>query len=361
MSFRRSHNDLAYGEEIDSRVGNRWDRDRFERVRAKSRPRERDSFKFEEDDRWGPRGGSRDIDVDERFNRRGSRGGWEERRFFEDDRYTSPRKSEFFEDERYRSGKEVAPYMHRFEREPPPRPSYVRRQSSWDAHDRRPYREEPYYGDRGGDRGGGERQNNDLRLNIRMGSPDSRSTRHDDRRREFDEHISIDERDRHDDRKHDQIDERISINERDRHDDRKRDRFDERINIDDRGRHDDWRVDISERRHDEPRYPREPEPRYYRDPDWREREYDDYHGARIIRERERRIDRRARSPPREIEPPHEEESRETETKETFEFKEEVKEERPPGTKKGKTRMPKRLVHRQALLDLGFPFDEEVGL
>lgn len=343
-NFRRSYNDLAYGEDVDLRVGGRWDRDRFERARAKSRPRERESFRYEEDDRYGPRGDHRDIEFDEKFDRRGPHGGWEERsRFFEDDRYTPPRKSkfDFMEEDRLRSGKEVAPYMHRFEREPPPRPPHIRRQSSLDAYDRRPHRDAPAYEERGC----GERQNNDLKLNIRMGSPHEhddrpRSARHDDRRRDFDE--------------------RISIDERDRHDDRKRDRFDEHIDIDERDRNDDRRIEISQRRYDEPRHYREPEPRYYRDPDWREyRDYEDYNGARIIRERERRIDRRARSPPQEIEPPREPSPHHHEQKETYEFKEEIKEERPPGTKKGKTRMPKRLVHRQAILDLGYPFDEEV--
>ena len=34
--------------------------------------------------------------------------------------------------------------------------------------------------------------------------------------------------------------------------------------------------------------------------------------------------------------------------------------RPPKLKKGKTRMPKRLVHRDAIIDLNYPFEEEEG-
>ena len=379
MSYR-------YGDE-DYRGGNRWDRDRFERVRAKSRPRERESFGFSEHDRYGPRGTTRDFHFDDRFDRRGSRGGWEERdRFVEDERFTSPRRSkfEFKDDERYRSGKEVAPFMDRFDRGPA-RPGVIRRQSSWDGFDRRPHREAPYYDY---NERGGEHQNNDVKLNIRMGSPDhhdhhdarSRSARpdHDDRWHDrFDERIDIRERDRHDGRS-ERFDERIDIRERDGRDDRRLKKYDSRTDVDDHDRRNNISININEGHREEPNYyDRGPDPRHYRDypqPEWREyrdnRDYEDYNGARIVLERERTIDRRARSPSRErarslsherehsrIEPRISD--RGHEERETYEYKEEIKEERPLGTKKGKTRMPKRLVHRRALLDLDYPFDEEV--
>lgn len=276
MASRRSNYDLAYGDDYESRGGQRWDRDRFERTRARSRgpPGGRESFRFEETDKFGPRGGRRDIEIDDRYENRGPRGSRvEERdRFFEEDRYYTPRKSrpEFLEEDRYRSsGKELAPYKNRFEEpEPPKRPGFARRQSSWDAHDRRPI---PRYDDRD------DRGHEDLKVSVRVGSPPSKS------------------------------------------------RYEE-------SRYDDRRYE------DEQRYSR-PEPE--------RRDYEDYRDSRIIRERELQIDRRA---PRGY--------RETEERESYEEVDRGPR-RPPGMKKGKTRMPKRLVHKRAIVELGYPFEEEV--
>lgn len=41
--------------------------------------------------------------------------------------------------------------------------------------------------------------------------------------------------------------------------------------------------------------------------------------------------------------------------------EEISEAPPLPGKRGKTRMPKRLVHRKAIVELGYPFEEEVGI
>ncbi|KAL9061551.1 MAG: hypothetical protein Q9162_000083 [Coniocarpon cinnabarinum] len=356
MSYRR------YDDRDDFGGGGRWDRERFERARAKSRPR--DSFRFEEEDRYGPRGFSRNFEFDDRFERRGGPRDrlMERERTYEDDRYRNDRRLDFMEEDRYRGGKEIAPYMNRFDQEPPPRPGMIRRRSSWNDFERREYPEPRYYEDRDRDR-----QNNDMRLNIRLGSPherderprsaigdpkdryDDRKSHFDDRKSHFDDRKShFDDRKSHyGDRKSHYDDQHIDIDER---------VGDRRINIDiDEGRRNDDRY-----RRDEPRYYRE-QPEYYRGP----RDYEDYNGARIIRERERIIDRRAESPRREevISPPqedhhhHDVENHEYKFEETH-IKEEAREERPAGTKKGRTRMPKRLVHYKAIADLGYPYDEE---
>jgi hypothetical protein len=111
----------------------RWDRERFERF---SRPeeRERDYMRFEEQ-RESPRRSH--VLLDERIDRRGPRGQFEEReRFVEDERYEPPRRRRdmAFLDERPRpemTGQALAPYRR-------PRPQFIRRQSSLDTFDRRP-------------------------------------------------------------------------------------------------------------------------------------------------------------------------------------------------------------------------------
>lgn len=143
--FRSGNNDLAYGEAPE-----RWDRDRFERVRVSERDRPVRT----------------DIRIEDRIDSRGPRGRYEEHDFFEErDRYyapprqsSRPRRSdrELFgeEDPRYLADRALAPYrprerverereidieVERIRRAPPPaRPGLLRRQSSLDTFDRRP-------------------------------------------------------------------------------------------------------------------------------------------------------------------------------------------------------------------------------
>ena len=112
-----------------------------------------------------------------------------------------------------------------------------------------------------------------------------------------------------------------------------------------------------------PRYAREPPEiirmpgpgRHRRSPPRYERDYEeirvaepDYYGDEDFRgykEREIITDRRRK-------PPVEYEERETET---FEIEEEA-----PFPRKGKTRMPGRIVSKRAIIELGYPFEEEVS-
>src|ERR1700761_9327314 len=111
------------------RTDQRWDRDRFERLRRN--PDERDYYRVEE--REGPR--RSDIVLDERIERRGPRGRFEEReRYVEEDRYDPPRRNTAYFEQRPPpevTGQALAPYRR-------PRPQFVRRQSSLDTFDRRP-------------------------------------------------------------------------------------------------------------------------------------------------------------------------------------------------------------------------------
>ena len=80
----------------------------------------------------------------------------------------------------------------------------------------------------------------------------------------------------------------------------------------------------------------------------------DYYGDeefRGFRERERTTVRRRRSSSRHYEPRE---------RESFEEVEAVEEEKP-FPRRGKTRMPKRLVHTRAIIELGYPFEEEVSV
>lgn len=98
----------------------------------------------------------------------------------------------------------------------------------------------------------------------------------------------------------------------------------------------------------------------YRDaePEYRE----DYREVEIRREKSRarksrRSDRSERSESRFRAP-----SSKSSSSSSSSF-EEIREVSPPPLpgKKGKTRMPKRLVHKSAIIQLGYPFEEEVGL
>lgn len=333
MGSRRSNYDLAYGDDFYERRGGgggggRWDRERFERERARSRgPPGRESFRFEESDRIGPRSSRLDVEFDERSSGRPrprSAVYGERESFLEDDRRRS-RPGFFEEDERIRvssGGRDLAPYKNRYEDPLPPRrvervvPRFEEERS------------------RGGD--------DNIKIDLRVGGDDKRDQRRDDRR----EDIRVDERfsDRRGDRREDfRIDERFSDDRRrdDRYDDRRGDRKVD-IHIDDR--HDD-RYGPPRGYYEDRQVYRPPPPPI--EPDWRD--YEDYRDAKIIRERT--IDRRAPSRPRSVY-----EERDSFEEVTEEVKE--KEKRPPGTKKGRTRMPKRLVHRRALLEMGWPFDDE---
>lgn len=129
MAYRRSDDDLAYGEAY----GGRWDRNRF--------AAERD--RFEEHDRYyagGPGGRVRETSVDERFDRKPLRP-WDD----------DPREKRYY-DEGPRFRRSPPPELERRlvldrerERErdlrrpsPPRRPGLLRRQSSLDTFDRRP-------------------------------------------------------------------------------------------------------------------------------------------------------------------------------------------------------------------------------
>ena len=154
---RRSGDDLAYGE-----LPQRWDRDRFERVGGGPGPRT-----YEEDYRFQERETPRraDIAVADRIDERGPRGYYEERdRYVEHDRHTPGGRrrrtdKELFGDvdPRELAGMALTPYRKETvtreeldidRRSPPaPRPGIMRRQSSLDTFDRRPiprYEREEY-------------------------------------------------------------------------------------------------------------------------------------------------------------------------------------------------------------------------
>ena len=100
---------------------------------------------------------------------------------------------------------------------------------------------------------------------------------------------------------------------------------------------------IRQRRHPSP--PRFVDRDYYEEHDFFG---EDYKGG--FRERERSTIRKRRSSP-SPEPEH----REIDTYEEF-VEEEVEK---PFPRKGKTRMPRRLVNKRAVIELGYPFEEEV--
>lgn len=137
----------------------RWNRDRFDRVRASSRgpPREYDTYRYEESDRVSAHGGERrKLSVDERVERRDGSRFEEDDRYVEEERYRPARRPrpEYLDEseDRYRSaGRELQPYPVRREyveaeyAERPARaprrvarPGLARRQSSLDTFDRRP-------------------------------------------------------------------------------------------------------------------------------------------------------------------------------------------------------------------------------
>ncbi|KAI1208576.1 uncharacterized protein F4807DRAFT_461513 [Annulohypoxylon truncatum] len=144
MAHKRVDDDLAYGESY----GERWDRDRFVIESDRNRPvAERD--RFEEHDRYftrGPKGRVRETSVDSRFERRPPRP-WDdeppiERRYYDDPprfRRSPPPEIEqrlIIDRERDRERERGREFRHP---SPPRRPGQLlRRQSSLDIFDRRP-------------------------------------------------------------------------------------------------------------------------------------------------------------------------------------------------------------------------------
>lgn len=119
----------------------RWDRSRFERLGGGGPPpppRYHEDYSYREQDRPG----RRDVMIADRIDERGPQGYYQEQdRYYEDDRYTPGRRrrrtdKELFGDVDPRDFANMAltPY------EPPPqqRPGMLRRQSSLDTFDRRP-------------------------------------------------------------------------------------------------------------------------------------------------------------------------------------------------------------------------------
>lgn len=119
----------------------RWDRGRFERFSGGGPPRRyEEDYSYREQDRPG----RRDVMVSDRIDERGPRGRYEEQdRYFEEDRYGpgSPGRRrrrtdrELFGDVDPREFANMA--LTPYEPPPPPRPGLIRRQSSLDTFDRR--------------------------------------------------------------------------------------------------------------------------------------------------------------------------------------------------------------------------------
>ncbi|KAF2835973.1 hypothetical protein M501DRAFT_997168 [Patellaria atrata CBS 101060] len=313
MAYRSTGNLGVYEDPAPPTRGNeRWDRGRFEAFARKDQrdprdsrdsPRfeERDRERFEERDRFGPRG-RRDIEFDERIDRRGPKGNVTEKdRFFEEDRYGGPRRSrpDFLNEPTPAeiANRALAPYRRKsvVERDfdfevparRPTRPQYIRRQSSLDTFDRRPF---PRYGDK-------EREEWKPPTNVPIPLP---------------------------------------IRDLEREKGRDRDRYQ------------------SSSRRQSPSRRRSPSRPQYRDDDFEEIRYekerddryrdDDYRDVNIRRERSVR---RRESRPR---------SKSVRSSSLSSFEEITVPEKK--VKKGRTRMPKRLVEKRAIIDLGFPFEEE---
>jgi hypothetical protein len=163
--YRSSTGTLDHYDDAPPRGGERWDRDRFERMARRGGPPSRDvkdDFHFQEHDRFP--GGRRDVDIREDYERRAPPPPVmvreREREIFrEDDRFAGRRRHDLFEEPTPSqvANQALAPYRRKsvvgrdFEVEidrertrRPARPQYIRRQSSLDTFDRRPL---PRYGD----------------------------------------------------------------------------------------------------------------------------------------------------------------------------------------------------------------------
>lgn len=254
---------------IDDEGPQRWDREKFEQYRTRG-PAPRDPY----DDRErfaAPPPPRTTVAVEERFDRRGSRGPrYEDDRYFEEERYTGPsrRRMDFMEEPipAEVANRALAPYRRpQYAEAPvrrPARPQFIRRQSSLDTFDRKPMSR---YGEE-------YRLPADLPIPLPIRRPAPPRSQY---REEFE--------------------------------------------------------DIS-----------------YRDLPSRERErgYDEYRDIRIRREHHGRAPSKAAQSVRSA----------SSSESSFE---EVNVPEPPKIgKRGKTRMPKRLVHKQAIVDMGLPFEEE---
>lgn len=307
--YRSSTGNLDRFEEPPRGGGERWDREKFERMRrggggsgggsvasgsARGRD-EYDHYRFQEHDRFP--GGHRDIDFHEDRARRGP-AVMERERFHEDERFDRPRRrapSELFHEPTPSevANQALAPYRRRsvidkdinididinerrgpLPRPPrPARPQYIRRQSSLDTFDRKPM---PRYGDV------------------------ERYERYEDHEYRPPANVPIP----------------LPIRERRRSPPR---RFHEED-------------DFEEIRYD--------------DRSARGREREDYREVEVHREKSRV--RRSKSVA----------AKSTRSSSISSF-EEIQPSRATWGKKGKTRLPKRLVKKQAVIDLGYPFEEEV--
>lgn len=301
--YRSSTSALDHYDE-PPRGGERWDRDRFERMRrgagggsgsgngsnaGGSRAGGRDDyehFRFQEHDRFP--GGHRDIDIHEDRQRQGPRV-MERERFHEDERFERPSRSrtELFHEPTPSevANQALAPYRRKSvidkdinigidinERRRPARPQYIRRQSSLDTFDRRPL---PRYGDI----------------------------------------------------------ERIERHERHEY------RPPANVPIP---------LPIRERRRSPPR-------RFHEEDDYEEIRFDDRGGRGRERENYREVEvSREKSKVRRSKSV----AKSTRSSSISSF-EEIQPPRATWGKKGKTRLPKRLVKKQAVIDLGYPFEEEV--
>ncbi|KAF1960683.1 hypothetical protein CC80DRAFT_403898 [Byssothecium circinans] len=271
--------------------GERWDRDRFERMRG-GRGRggggEHDHYRFQEHDRFP--GGRRDIDIHEDYDRRGPRV-MERERFREDERFDVPsrRRHDIFPEDTPSevANRALAPYRRKsiVERDMdvaprrPARPQYLRRQSSLDTFDRRPM---PRYGDV--------------------------------------ERIDRIEQPRDEWRPPTNVPIPLPIRERRRSPPRYEDDFEE--------------IRYTERE-------REREPR-------RSERVEEYREVEVSRAKSKR--RRSRSRARSV-------PQSARSSSTSSF-EEVSLSRANWGKRGKTRLPKRLCRKEAVIDLGYPFEEE---
>lgn len=292
--YRSSTGNLDHMEE-PPRGGERWDRDRFERMRRGGGPPsvgppgggrgEYDHYRFQEHERFP--GGHRDVDIHEDRKRQGPRV-MERERFHEDERYGPPSRSrtELFHESTPSevANQALAPYRRksiidkdvnieiseRTEKRRPVRPQYLRRQSSLDTFDRRPM---PKYGDFE------IYEKHEYRPPANVPIP-----------------LPIRERRRSPPRRfHDE-------------DDYEEIKFDERS--------------------------------------VRGRDRENYREVEVSREKSKV--RRSKSV-----------AKSTRSSSISSF-EEIQPPRATWGKKGKTRLPKRLVKRQAVVDLGYPFEEEVS-
>lgn len=318
MAYRASTGDLSFIDDGPAR-GERWDRDRFERMRGgppRREPPSRDNdyshYRFQEHDRYP--GGHRDIDIHEdKFDRRRPAPPVVEReRFRDEDRFSAPRRprAELFDEPTASevANRALAPYRRKSVVEKdinvavrrPARPGFLRRQSSLDTFDRPPparFHEHHDYG------------------HHHHYDHDHRDYHRDEWRPPTNVPIPLPIRER-----------RRSPPRRFRDDDFEEVRYRER----------DFE---RERDHDR-------EPPRGRDEEYREVEIRREKSTRRARSRSRAARSIAATSVR------------SSSSSSFE---EVALPRASVGRKGKTRMPKRLVKKQAIIELGYPFEEEVRI